>query len=362
MSPSNGTKQMKDAPKIKIANRWIGPAYEPFVIAEVGINHNGDVRKALEMISVAKESGADVVKFKTFKADEFVGDPSMTYTYRSQGRDVTEPMLDMFRRYELPKEAWPRLKAECDRQHILFMSTPQNVSDLAILLDLPVPAIKVGSDDFTNLPLLKEYAATGLPLIISCGMANQVEIQQSLQTVGALKGYPTVLMLCVSQYPTPLQDVNLRRLATLNKTFPQTVLGFSDHTQGSFAAPVAVALRASVFEKHFTLDQGAPGPDHWFSEDPTGLKAWVKSIRGAYAALGSPVLQATPAEEAMRQVARRSIFVLRDISPGEPLTKENIGLRRPGSGLPPSLYEKILGSKASRRITKGTFLRKGDFR
>ncbi len=229
------------------------------------------------MVRTAREAGADAVKFQTFKASEFVGDPNQLYTYRSKGEQVTESMLAMFQRYELPLDAWGKIKSECDRQGMIFLSTPQNRSDLDLLLELNVPAIKVGSDDFTNLPLLKSYAATGLPLIVSCGMADMNEVRSSLGAIGVSSGYPTVLLLCTSQYPTPPGDVNLRKLKTLRDAFPDVTLGYSDHTQGSLAASVATALGATVFEKHFTLSRDLPGPDHWFSEDPIGLRNWISS-------------------------------------------------------------------------------------
>jgi sialic acid synthase SpsE len=312
------------------------------------------------MVRTAREAGADAVKFQTFKAEEFVGDPEQTYTYRSQGIDVTESMLAMFRRYELPREAWFAIKAECAWQGIVFMSTPQNRSDLDLLLEIGVLAIKVGSDDFTNLPLLKSYATTGLPLILSCGMADLAEIHRALNVVGALDGYPTVLLLCTSQYPTPPVDVNLSKLTTLRATFPGLVLGFSDHTQGSLASSLAVAMGAAVFEKHFTLDHDLPGPDHWFSETPESLAVWVQSIRTAHTMLGSPIVQPTKAEQEMRKIARRSLVAVRDIAQGEPFTTSNIAVRRPGTGLPPEMLERVLGSTAARSIRAGDPLNPGD--
>jgi sialic acid synthase SpsE len=298
---------------VSINDRFLGPQYPPFVIAEAGINHNGELAKAIEMIAVARAAGADAVKFQTFKAAEFIVDPTQTYTYRSQGRDVTESMLHMFRRCELPRQAWFEIKAECNRQNILFLSTPQNRSDLDLLLEVGVPAVKIGSDDFTNLPLLKSYAETGLPLILSCGMADLAEVYRSLDTVGALDGYPTVLLVCTSQYPTPQADVNLLRLTTLRGAFPDLTLGFSDHTQGPLASSVAVAFGACVFEKHFTLDHDLPGPDHWFSETPQTLAEWVRSIHQAHAMLGSPVVRPTIPERGLREIARRSVVAVRDI-------------------------------------------------
>ena len=343
-------------PTLLINDRPIGPGHPPFVVAEAGINHNGELEKALEMIGVAKTAGADAVKFQTFKAEEFVGDPTQAFTYRSQGREVTESMLGMFRRYELPRQAWFEIKAECQRQDIAFLSTPQNRSDLDLLLDIGIPAIKVGSDDFTNLPLLADYARTGLPLILSCGMADLAEVHQALETVGALDGYPTALLLCTSQYPTPPEDVNLLKLRTLQAAFPMVVSGLSDHTQGALASSLAAALGACFFEKHFTLDHDLPGPDHWFSANPGELAEWADSIREANTILGNAVVRPTSSEREMRLSARRSIVALRAIVEGEVLSETLLGLRRPGGGIPPAQFAKVIGKIARCAIPAGRLI------
>lgn len=329
---------------------------EPYIILEAGINHNGDINIAKKMISVAKSAGANAIKFQTFKADEFVGDPKLLFTYSSQGKKVTESMRDMFRRYEFSVAEWHSIKNFCDEKKITFLSTPQNVTDMELLLQLGVSALKVGSDDFTNIPLLKQYSATGLPLLISCGMANLGEVYQALDVTGAMEGKPVVLMLCTSQYPTPVADVNLSKLKTLAAAFPNLVLGFSDHTQGPLAAAIAYGLGAVVFEKHFTLDHQLPGPDHWFSEDPDGARAWISAIRDAHLMLGSPLIRPTIAEQDMKVLARRSITALKDIMPGEILSNINIGLRRPGNGLPPIHLDDMLGRVAKHSLQKGTLL------
>lgn len=347
--------------KIQIGDRLIGKGHPPLIIAEAGINHNGELEKAYGMISAAKEAGADAVKFQTFKAEEFIADPDLTYTYVSQGKEITESMLEMFKRYEFRREEWFLIKNKCDKEGIIFLSTPQNRSDLDLLLEVGVPAIKVGSDDFTNLPLLKSYSKTKLPMIVSCGMSDLAEVYHALEAVSALDGYPTVLMLCTSQYPTPPQDVNLLKLRTLTDVFPMVLLGFSDHTQGDLASSLAVAFGAVVFEKHFTLNHTLPGPDHWFSENPIELKQWVSSIRKAFIMMGSPNVRPTEAELGTRTLARRSIVAIRDINEGDLLTDANVALRRPGNGLPPQMLDKIIGLRATCRISKGRLLQLGDF-
>lgn len=346
---------------LHINNRPIGTDYDPFIILEAGINHNGDIAMAKEMILVAKQSGADAIKFQTFKAEEFVNDATLTYTYKSQGVEVTESMLEMFRRYEFSPSEWVEIKNTCDSVGIIFLSTPQNISDLDLLLKIGVPALKIGSDDFTNLPLIKRYAAEKLPLLISCGMADMGEVYDALDASGALAGNQVLLLLCTSQYPTPPEDANLLKLRTLAGAFPNIHLGFSDHTQGPYAAVAACALGACVFEKHFTLSHDLPGPDHWFSENPVSSAEWVNAIRTAHKLMGNPLVQPTLAEIKMRRLARRSITAIRDIAPGEELTIDNLGLLRPGDGLSPKLIDQFFSRKAKTFITKGSQLRIGDF-
>ena len=344
-----------NSPEFVIAGRVTGLGRAPFCIAEVGINHNGDIELAKRLAQVAKDAGAEAVKFQTFKADEFCGDPGQMFTYSSMGRSVTEPMLEMFRRYEFAPEQWREIKAHCEAIGITFMSTPQNHSDLRLLLELGIPAIKVGSDDFVNIPLLKSYAATGLPIILSCGMADLAEVYISLEAVGALDGYPVSLLLCTSQYPTPLNNVHLNRLITLRAAFPMLVLGFSDHTIGPLASSLAVALGACVFEKHFTISHDLPGPDHWFSEDPDGLKLWISQIRDASVALGNGIVRPTPAERELRKDFRRVIVAAVDISPGVILGEENMTMRRVAGGLgaTPALFSALAGRPAPRGYAKG---------
>jgi len=346
---------------VKIADFKIGPNFPPFIVAEAGINHNGQISTAFEMINLAKNSGANAIKFQTFKAEEFITDPDEKYSYFSLGKEITESMLEMFKRCEFSDNEWFQIKQKCDEEKILFLSTPQNKSDLDLLMKLGIPAVKVGSDDFTNIPLLKDYAATGLPLILSCGMSNLSEISQTLDAVGALTAYPTILLLTTSQYPTPFKDVNLRKFETLSNSFPMIPLGFSDHTQGHLASSLAVAFGACFFEKHFTLDNNFPGPDHWFSESPVGLKDWINSIKTSYEMMGSAIVKPTPEEEKMKKLVRRSIVALSDIEKGKKFDNDNVGFKRPGTGLPPLYLSEILGKKSTKNISKGTQIRLGDF-
>jgi N,N'-diacetyllegionaminate synthase len=337
-----------------IGARKIGPDEAPYCIAEVGINHNGILDRAFQMIEIAKESGADAVKFQTFRAIEFCGDVQ-TFTYMSQGKTVTESMLEMFRRYEFKKEQWFEIKKECDRQDITFMSTPQNRTDLDLLLEIGIPAIKVGSDDLTNIPLIRSYAKEKLPLILSSGMSDLSEVYNSINIAGGFDGHPVALLLCTSQYPTPPEEVHLAKLHTLKNALPGITIGFSDHTKGALASSLAVALGATILEKHFTLDHNLPGPDHWFSEDPEGLIDWINSIQTAYTMKGSPVVRPTAVEARNKNEYQRHLVAACDIETGEIFSEKNLTLRRVegGRGFPPSYIDHLIARQSPKNYRKG---------
>lgn len=338
---------------ITIGDRKIGKGCAPFIIAEAGINHNGDIKIAKKMIEKAKAAGADAVKFQTFDADEFIQDKSTTYTYKSQGKEITEPMIDMFKRTEFTPAQWREIAEYCRKIGIIFLSTPGNVSDLNLLLEIGIPAVKIGSDDFVNIPLIEEYGSHGLPLLLSCGMANEEEVHRAIKAAGLEDNKQVVLFLCTSEYPTPVEDVNIQKLITIREKYPTIITGLSDHTQGTMAAVMAVAMGACVFEKHFTLNHDMPGPDHWFSEEPKELKTWVDSIRTAHKMLGSDKLVPTLEEEKMRKIAHRSITFSKDIKSGDLLSEENLCMRRPGTGMPGFYWKEVLGKRAKRDFKTG---------
>ena len=288
---------------ITIAGRKLGDGYAPFIVGEVGINHNGDVERAIKMVSVAKKAGCDAVKFATLKAGEFCN-PKHMVSYWYRGELVTEPEIDMFRRCELPDEAWRDIRDECERNDIIFFSTPQNESDLKLLLDVGVPAIKVGSDDLTNLKLIAAYAKHGLPLILSTGMADARDILAAGNIALACGCSKLVYLVCTSEYPCAPKHANLKRITTLKKTFP--LVGFSDHTVGTAAATVATTLGACYLEKHFTLNNFMRGPDHAFSANPWQLEDWVKAIRGVSVLMGTGRIAPTEQERVNRVNWRRA--------------------------------------------------------
>lgn len=293
--------------EIAVAGRKIGEGHAPFIVAEAGINHNGSIDLALQMVTAAKEAGCDAIKFATLKAAEFCN-PAHMISYRYDGELVTESELDMFRRSELPDDAWRTIKAECDRHEIIFFSTPQNESDLDLLMSVGVPCIKVGSDDLTNLALLRAYASRGLPMILSTGMADAFDIHAAFQAINERRDEPAPLVICActSEYPCPPQDANLLRVKRMRGIFKHTPIGFSDHTTGSEAAVVAAALGACYFEKHFTMDNTLRGPDHDFSASPNELWAWADGIRLAHVLLGDGEIKPTEQERVNRVNWRRA--------------------------------------------------------
>jgi N,N'-diacetyllegionaminate synthase len=279
----------------------------PFLIAEVGLNHNGSVERAIEMIEVAAQSGVHAVKFQTFMA-EGVCDERQTYTYWSRGKEVTEPRINIFRRAQLPEDVWPLLKAECARNKVLFMSTPQNPRDLDILLAVGVPAVKIGSDDLTNRAMLEHVAHKAtVPVILSTGMSGARDIHGALHVLAERGMLDVAVLVCTSQYPCPPAEANLARIRTLRNVLANPI-GFSDHTQGSAAAAAvaATALGACIFEKHFTLSHNMDGPDHSFSADPAELAEWVDAIACTRAMLGSGNLEPSEREMAQKVKYQRS--------------------------------------------------------
>ena len=337
---------------IKIYNNFISENLKPFTIAEAGINHNGSLKKALKMVEIAKASNADAIKFQTYNTDEFISNKNKKYKYKVRGKIVSESMYSIFKKCELSINDWKKIKKKCDKEKIIFLSTPSSYEDLKLLIKLKVPAIKIGSDDFNNIPLIQSVVKNKLPLILSSGMSTLKEIDTTLRYAGALKGYPVILMLCVSNYPTNPIDVNIKRLGYLKTKYPNLKLGFSDHTQGSSAASLAVAFGARCFEKHFTLNKSDKGPDHWFSENKESLSNWVKTIQESFVMLGKSNLFPVKSEMKMRNLARKSIVASKDIKKGEKISSKNVCFKRPGSGLQPVKLEEIIGKKTKILIKK----------
>jgi N-acetylneuraminate synthase/N,N'-diacetyllegionaminate synthase len=307
------------------------------------------------MIDAAARVGVDAIKFQAFKTDGFVGDKRQTYTYVSRGKKITESMYDMFKHYELSERDFRALFAYARKKKIFCFATPQNPSDMRMLLRLKVPLLKVGSDDLTHLPLMREYAATGLPVIISTGMADLSEVRDAVNVFKKVSNDKLVVLHCVSQYPASAETLNLYRIETLHRIFG-TIVGFSDHSEGIVGAIGAVALGAKVIEKHFTLDKDMPGPDHRFSADPAELKALVAGVRDMEVALGSPDITPSKKELAMRKLARRSIVASRDIPAGKRVLASDIEYKRPGTGLMPKKTKDVVGRRTKKPIKAGSLI------
>lgn len=276
--------------EIAIAGRKVGDGHPPLITAELGVNHDGSILRALEMVKVAAHAGVDAVKVGVFKADEFCAKSDRLY--------------ETFKLCELPEEAWGQIKAECERRHLLFFGTPQNIGDLATLLRVGVPCVKIGSDDLTHLDLIFAYTVSGLPMILSTGMADERDVRNAA-TLVIDAGRPLLVCCCTSSYPTVAEEANLSRITTLRELLPDTPIGYSDHTVTPQAVTIAAALGACYYECHFTLDNGFVGPDHAFSRNPEQLANWVWSIRNAYTLLGDGEIKPSASERENRDKWRR---------------------------------------------------------
>ena len=322
------------------------------IIAEAGVNHNGSLEMAKEMARVAKECGADIVKYQTAVPELVVSKFAEKAEYQKQTTDAAESQLEMIRKLHFSFEAHKELKEYCDSIGIQYLSAPFDVPSVKFLGTLGLPLLKIPSGEITNLPYLEAMAAQKTPVLLSTGMSTLDEITDAL---GVLDdgGCPEVTILhCNTQYPTPYEDVNLRMIPTLSQTFG-CLTGLSDHTMGGAVAAGAVSLGARMVEKHLTLKRSDGGPDGAFSMEPQEFKEMVSQIRILEKALGSSEYRLTPKQEKER-AGSRSIFVAQDMAEGEVFTEQNIRCIRPGIGLHTMYYEEILGRKASCPIGKGT--------
>lgn len=319
------------------------------IIAEVGVNHNGDIELAKQLIDVASAAGADLVKFQTFSADRLATRSAAKASYQIQATDNAETQHTMLRRLELSAEAHEELITHCVQCQIGFFSTGFDIESLNLLVGLGQELFKIPSGEITNLPYLRHIGQLGKEIIISTGMANLGDIEAAievLESVGVSRQQITVLH-CTTEYPTPMHEVNLKAMQSLQSAFGVRV-GYSDHTSGIEVATAAVALGASVIEKHFTLDCTLPGPDHKASLEPQELKAMVSAIRNIEQAMGDGIKRSTPSETKNRTIARKSIVASRDIKVGEVFNNENLTVKRPGTGVSPMRWDEVVGQQAKR--------------
>jgi len=348
-----------------------------FIIAEAGVNHNGSLDMAKELINCAVKAGADAVKFQTFRSEKITSKFAPKAEYQKQTTGSRESQLDMLKKLELDENAHMVLVDHCKQQGIQFLSTPFDPESVDLLtMKCKVPMLKLPSGEITNAPLLLKMAAAGLPMIVSTGMAYLNEVEDALGVLAfgytqvasgakpsreafrvayssqegqqALQTYVSLLH-CTTEYPTPYSDVNLRAMDTLSAAFGLPV-GLSDHTEGIAVSIAAVARGACIIEKHFTLDRNLPGPDHKASLDPQQLTDLVQSIRQVSKSLGSGIKSPAPSEIKNMEIARKSIVAARPIHEGELFSEQNLTFKRPGNGISPMKYWDVIGKKATRYI------------
>lgn len=344
-----------------LVSRVFGKSGRCFVIAEAGVNHNGSLERALEMVNVAAEAGADAVKFQTFKPALLVHHAAEKGKYQQKTTSAEESQYDMLAKLELSAEAFRALRDRCVERGITFLSTPFDEESAALLDRLDVAAFKLSSADITNLPLIACVAATGRPVILSTGMSEVNEIDEAVAAAKAAGCRQLGILHCVSAYPTPAAECNLRVMAKLRERYGVPI-GFSDHTQGIHISSAAVSLGAEILEKHFTLDRNLPGPDHAASLNPEDLSQMMANIREVESALGDGIKRPTVSESENLGIGRRSLHWAREVAAGQSAATADFVALRPGTGLTPGRRDEFAGRKLARAVQKGDMVREDDFR
>lgn len=337
-----------------IADRTVGRQHPCFIIAEIGVNHNGDLDLAAKLISAARAAGADAVKFQTFKADHLVVRATPTAAYQKANTNQTDQHA-MLAALELTEAAHLALLEQCRAEGIIFLSSPFDLDSIDMLDRLGVPAFKVPSPDCVSQSYLSHMGSKKRPVILSTGMCDLEEVAFGVNTLRAAGSEDIALLHCTSCYPAPSDELNLRVIPALAEITGLPV-GYSDHSDGIAVSIAAVALGASVIEKHMTLDRNLPGPDHKASLEPSEFAAMVAGIRSVELALGSPMKAPQPCEASARRLGRRSVAVNRDLPAGYKLTAQDLILLRPGVGLPPRMEELIVGRSLGRAVAENTLL------
>jgi N-acetylneuraminate synthase/N,N'-diacetyllegionaminate synthase len=342
-----------------IGHRHVGPGQPVFVIAEAGVNHNGDVALARCLVEAARDSGVDCVKFQTFKAERVVTSTAPKAAYQLETTDPGESQIAMLRALELDQRAYPGLMEACRAAGLVFMSTPYNEEDIDFLVRLDVPALKLASIQAAEPSLLRAAAATGRPLILSTGMCTMEEVKQAVEIVHGAGNRGLILLQCTTNYPSAVADANLKAIVTMRDQLGVHV-GYSDHTQTDTACIAAVALGACVIEKHFTLDKTMPGPDQPTSLEPAEMAALMRTVRDTEAALGTGVKSPAPSEARNMAGMRRGIVARHALARGHTITAADLILKRPLSEVPPTAWDKLIGRKTARAVDAGASLRWAD--
>ena len=343
------------ATEIILGKRVVGAGQPAFVIAEAGVNHNGKLDLAFQLVDAAIAAGADAVKFQTFIAAEVITAAAAKADYQKTTTGEQESQLEMVKRLELSFGDFQKLKMYCDDQGITFLSTPFDFKSVDFLAGLGVVAFKISSGDLTNDPLLRHVAAKQRPVMLSTGMSDLEEVREALAVIRGAGNDDVILLQCVTNYPAAAEDINLRAMLSMKSAFDVDV-GYSDHTLGIEVALAAVALGACVIEKHFTLDKNFAGPDHRASLEPDEFKAMVAGIRKVEAALGNGEKAPAASEASNAAVARRSIVAARDIDAGAVIVPGDIAFKRPGTGLPPRMADQVIGKTVCVNVPAGTLL------
>lgn len=346
--------------KIEIENRKIGPEEPCFVIAEAGVNHNGDLAQAFRLVDAAVAARADAVKFQTFNAERLISRIAPKAAYQLETTDGAESQYEMLKRLELTAGDHRRLQAYCTEQGILFLSTPFDEESADFLSSLRLPAFKISSGEVTNLPFLEHLARTGLPLILSTGMSSLTEVEAAVAAIRRAGGGNLALLQCVSDYPANPADANLRAMRTLAEAC-QVPVGFSDHTLGWDVTLAAVALGACIIEKHLTLDKKLPGPDHRASLDPEEFRQMMEAIRRVESALGDGRKEPRGSETCNTPIARKSLHWRETLAAGEVIGAAHLIALRPGTGLPPSQLPTLVGRRLKAAVEAGQMVREVDF-
>jgi N-acetylneuraminate synthase/N,N'-diacetyllegionaminate synthase len=345
---------------VPIGDRIVGRGAPCLVVAEIGVNHNGDVELARQLVDAAAAAGADAVKLQTFRADAVASPSAVKAAYQLETTGSGESQLEMLSRLELSPDDHRLIASRAAERGLLFLSTPFDAESAALLDDLDVAAFKVASPDLTNLPFVEHLARMGRPLILSTGMAEIGEIDEAVAAVRAAGNDELILLQCVSSYPAPVDEQNLRTIPTMAARWNVPV-GFSDHTVGAAAALAAVALGAALLEKHFTLDRSLEGPDHRASTEPDAFAELVAGVRDVERALGDGVKRPTPAEAANRELVRRSLAAAADLPAGTVLEPAMLVSLRPGTGIPPTRSRDVIGRRVNRDVARGELLSLDDF-
>ncbi len=362
---------------IKIGWKTVGLGQPVFIIAEAGVNHNGNLAFAKKLVDAAKDAGADAVKFQTFNPDTLVIKNAEKAEYQEgnernpsrlrrrvlpfeKGELKTESQYEMLKRLMLPREYHSELKKYAEKKGIIFLSTPFSLSDAEFLRELGVPGLKIGSSDTDNIPFLRTVASWKLPLILSTGMSDLPLVRAAVEAIRQAGNEKLIVLHCTTNYPAPIREVNLRAMQTFALEL-DVLVGFSDHTTSIIAPVLSVALGACVIEKHLTLDKTMAGPDHGTSLNPHEFTEMVRAVRDAEYALGTGEKTIFGSEKEIAKVARKSLVTSHAVKKGDVFTAKNLTTKRPGMGLSPALYDSIAGTKATSDIPADTLITKNDY-